>query len=127
MNSLCNRIDDHHISFAAIDIKEEASVATLLMNMENEFDPFDALSTPLYQTATFKQVVELNQRLCCHFMVMFLSLLFFFCSLLLLKMVLMTTQEVGILHGMRCKGICFLSFLSRLVCMCVCFGGEHFS
>ncbi|XP_048597168.1 cystathionine beta-lyase, chloroplastic isoform X1 [Brassica napus] len=39
----------------AIDIKEEASVATLLMNMENEFDPFDALSTPLYQTATFKQ------------------------------------------------------------------------
>ena len=77
MNSLCNRIDDHHISFAAIDIKEEVSVATLLMNMENEFDPFDALSTPLYQTATFKQVVELNQRLCCHFMVRFLSLLFF--------------------------------------------------
>ncbi|KAG2258226.1 hypothetical protein Bca52824_077520 [Brassica carinata] len=27
----------------------------LLMNMDNEFDPFDAMSTPLYQTATFKQ------------------------------------------------------------------------
>ncbi|KAJ0246779.1 Condensin complex subunit 1 [Hirschfeldia incana] len=42
-------------SLNAIDIKEEASVATLLMNMDNEFDPFDAMSTPLYQTATFKQ------------------------------------------------------------------------
>ncbi|CAH8384146.1 unnamed protein product [Eruca vesicaria subsp. sativa] len=39
----------------AIDIKEEASVSTLLVNVDNEFDPFDALSTPLYQTATFKQ------------------------------------------------------------------------
>ncbi|XP_058205279.1 cystathionine beta-lyase, chloroplastic isoform X4 [Rhododendron vialii] len=27
----------------------------MLLNFENKFDPFDALSTPLYQTATFKQ------------------------------------------------------------------------
>lgn len=26
------------------------------MNFENKFDPHDAMSTPLYQTATFKQV-----------------------------------------------------------------------
>ncbi|KAG2324895.1 hypothetical protein Bca52824_007623 [Brassica carinata] len=40
----------------AIDVsEEEASVSTLLVNVDNEFDPFDALSTPLYQTATFKQ------------------------------------------------------------------------
>ncbi|KAJ0255430.1 hypothetical protein HA466_0101850 [Hirschfeldia incana] len=41
--------------FNAIDIKQEASISTLLVNLDNEFDPFDALSTPLYQTATFKQ------------------------------------------------------------------------
>ncbi|KAG8367836.1 hypothetical protein BUALT_Bualt16G0114100 [Buddleja alternifolia] len=33
----------------------ELSVSTMLMNFANEFDPYDALSTPLYQTATFKQ------------------------------------------------------------------------
>ncbi|KAK6143343.1 hypothetical protein DH2020_023691 [Rehmannia glutinosa] len=33
----------------------EPSVSTMLMNFSNEFDPYDALSTPLYQTATFKQ------------------------------------------------------------------------
>ncbi|CAA3013437.1 cystathionine beta-lyase, chloroplastic-like isoform X2 [Olea europaea var. sylvestris] len=33
----------------------EPSVSTMLMNFGNEFDPYDALSTPLYQTATFKQ------------------------------------------------------------------------
>lgn len=44
--------------FAAIDIKEEASVSTLLVNVDNKFDPFDAMSTPLYQTATFKQVLR---------------------------------------------------------------------
>lgn len=27
------------------------------MNFDNEFDPYEALSTPLYQTATFKQVL----------------------------------------------------------------------
>jgi cystathionine beta-lyase len=38
-----------------MNIKEEASVSTLLVNLDNKFDPFDAMSTPLYQTATFKQ------------------------------------------------------------------------
>ena len=36
-----------------IDIKEP-SVSTILMNFGNKFDPYDAMSTPLYQTATFK-------------------------------------------------------------------------
>ncbi|KAK6942191.1 Cys/Met metabolism, pyridoxal phosphate-dependent enzyme [Dillenia turbinata] len=34
---------------------KEPSMATLLMNFENKFDPYGAVSTPLYQTATFKQ------------------------------------------------------------------------
>ncbi|KAJ4848042.1 hypothetical protein Tsubulata_046185 [Turnera subulata] len=34
----------------------EPSVSTLLMNFENEFDPYLAMSTPLYQTSTFKQL-----------------------------------------------------------------------
>ncbi|KAA8517236.1 hypothetical protein F0562_017510 [Nyssa sinensis] len=34
---------------------KEPSISTMLMNFENKFDPYDALSTPLYQTATFKQ------------------------------------------------------------------------
>ncbi|KZV27345.1 cystathionine beta-lyase [Dorcoceras hygrometricum] len=40
-----------------MDIREqsELSVSTLLMHFANEFDPYGALSTPLYQTATFKQ------------------------------------------------------------------------
>ncbi|KAL9150817.1 hypothetical protein ABFS82_11G013100 [Erythranthe guttata] len=33
----------------------EPSVSTMLMNFASEFDPYSALSTPLYQTATFKQ------------------------------------------------------------------------
>nr|XP_033517487.1 cystathionine beta-lyase, chloroplastic-like isoform X1 [Nicotiana tomentosiformis] len=33
----------------------EPSVSTMLMNFSNEFDPYDAMSTPLYQTSTFKQ------------------------------------------------------------------------
>ncbi|KAH7853640.1 hypothetical protein Vadar_004973 [Vaccinium darrowii] len=42
--------------FDGVDIMEkEPSVSTMLLNFENKFDPFDALSTPLYQTATFKQ------------------------------------------------------------------------
>uniref|UniRef100_A0A2P2JZE9 Cystathionine beta-lyase, chloroplastic n=2 Tax=Rhizophora mucronata TaxID=61149 RepID=A0A2P2JZE9_RHIMU len=40
--------------FSDIEIKEP-SISTLLMNLDNEFDPYDAMSTPLYQTATFKQ------------------------------------------------------------------------
>uniref|UniRef100_A0A7N0UT12 Cystathionine beta-lyase, chloroplastic n=1 Tax=Kalanchoe fedtschenkoi TaxID=63787 RepID=A0A7N0UT12_KALFE len=35
--------------------RPQPSVSTLLMNFDNEFDPYDAVSTPLYQTATFKQ------------------------------------------------------------------------
>ncbi|KAK4794719.1 hypothetical protein SAY86_012713 [Trapa natans] len=34
---------------------KEPSISTLLMNFENKFDPFGAMSAPLYQTATFKQ------------------------------------------------------------------------
>ncbi|KDP37822.1 hypothetical protein JCGZ_06724 [Jatropha curcas] len=34
---------------------EEPSISTILMNFENKFDPYNAMSTPLYQTATFKQ------------------------------------------------------------------------
>lgn len=48
----------HVLLFEAVNVREEASVATLLMNLDNKFDPFDAMSTPLYQTATFKQVLN---------------------------------------------------------------------
>ncbi|XP_066371487.1 cystathionine beta-lyase, chloroplastic-like [Miscanthus floridulus] len=34
---------------------KEPSVATMLTSFENSFDKYEALSTPLYQTATFKQ------------------------------------------------------------------------
>ncbi|XP_020535767.1 cystathionine beta-lyase, chloroplastic isoform X2 [Jatropha curcas] len=37
-----------------MDIREP-SISTMLMNFENKFDPYGAMSTPLYQTATFKQ------------------------------------------------------------------------
>ncbi|PKI53206.1 hypothetical protein CRG98_026407 [Punica granatum] len=37
-----------------VDVKEP-SISTLLMNFESKFDPYGAISTPLYQTATFKQ------------------------------------------------------------------------
>ncbi|TKY62685.1 Cystathionine beta-lyase [Spatholobus suberectus] len=33
----------------------EPSISTMVMNFENKFDPFGAISSPLYQTATFKQ------------------------------------------------------------------------
>lgn len=36
--------------------EREPSVSTMLMNFSMDFDPYGALSTPLYQTATFKQV-----------------------------------------------------------------------
>lgn len=35
--------------------RKEPSVATMLTSFENSFDVYGALSTPLYQTATFKQ------------------------------------------------------------------------
>ena len=46
------------ISYVAeLDIEEpEPSISTLLMNFDCKFDPYGAMSTPLYQTATFKQV-----------------------------------------------------------------------
>lgn len=43
-----------------MSMEEEPGVSTLLMNFSNEFDPYGALSTPLYQTATFKQVSLLD-------------------------------------------------------------------
>ncbi|OMO65945.1 Cys/Met metabolism, pyridoxal phosphate-dependent enzyme [Corchorus capsularis] len=39
-----------------LDVEEqEPSISTILMNFESSFDPYGAMSTPLYQTATFKQ------------------------------------------------------------------------
>ncbi|KAK1309980.1 hypothetical protein QJS10_CPA08g01120 [Acorus calamus] len=43
------------VSAAKEEKMKEPSVSTLLMNFEDSFDPYDAMSTPLYQTATFKQ------------------------------------------------------------------------
>eukprot|EP01018_Ginkgo_biloba_P018770 Gb_38200 [translate_table: standard] len=43
-------------SLPSTDVQEkELSVSTILVNFGNSFDPYSALSTPLYQTATFKQ------------------------------------------------------------------------
>jgi len=47
---------------------KEPSVATMLTSFENSFDKYEALSTPLYQTATFKQVIEITNE-CCPFIV----------------------------------------------------------
>lgn len=83
-----------------MNIKEEASVSTLLVNLDNKFDPFDAMSTPLYQTATFKQVLRHDSVF--HGKILSLNAVFILIfSLLLLKMDLMIIQEVGILHGMH--------------------------
>jgi hypothetical protein len=38
--------------------RKEPSISTILTSFENSFDPYGALSTPLYQTATFKQVFQ---------------------------------------------------------------------
>jgi cysteine-S-conjugate beta-lyase len=40
----------------SVALEMEPSVATILTSFENSFDLYGALSTPLYQTATFKQV-----------------------------------------------------------------------
>ncbi|KAI3878947.1 hypothetical protein MKX03_037344 [Papaver bracteatum] len=42
-------------SLNGMESTKEPSVSTILMNFENPFDPYGASSTPLYQTATFKQ------------------------------------------------------------------------
>lgn len=41
---------------AEMEVKEP-SISTMVLNFENKFDPYEAMSTPLYQTATFKQVI----------------------------------------------------------------------
>ncbi|KAL6987264.1 hypothetical protein U1Q18_013014 [Sarracenia purpurea var. burkii] len=42
--------------FDEMEVKDkEPGISTMVLNFENKFDPYDALSTPLYQTATFKQ------------------------------------------------------------------------
>ncbi|MFS8014730.1 putative cystathionine beta-lyase [Helianthus anomalus] len=47
-------------------VDKDPNVSTILMNFGNEFDPYGAMSTPLYQTATFKQVfwVSLTFGIC---------------------------------------------------------------
>eukprot|EP00249_Psilotum_nudum_P005678 c19111_g1_i1 orf=214-1689(+) len=35
--------------------EKEMSISTMLLNFSSAFDPFSALSTPIYQTATFRQ------------------------------------------------------------------------
>ncbi|MED6172298.1 hypothetical protein PIB30_048787 [Stylosanthes scabra] len=47
-------LNDAENGFAEEEILEP-NISTLVMNFENESDPFGAVSTPLYQTATFKQ------------------------------------------------------------------------
>ncbi|CAN1337366.1 Cystathionine beta-lyase, chloroplastic [Linum perenne] len=52
--SISRLVDPVTESLKESDVREP-SVSTLLMNFENKFDPYDAMSVPLYQTATFKQ------------------------------------------------------------------------
>ncbi|PON75041.1 Cystathionine beta-lyase [Parasponia andersonii] len=47
-------VDSVSDSLNDVELKEP-SISTVLMNFVNKFDPYDAISTPLYQTATFKQ------------------------------------------------------------------------
>ncbi|KAF4374472.1 hypothetical protein F8388_016023 [Cannabis sativa] len=47
-------IDGVSDSLNDIELKEP-SISTMLMNFGDKFDPYEAISTPLYQTATFKQ------------------------------------------------------------------------
>ncbi|KAL4292098.1 hypothetical protein GQ457_14G022520 [Hibiscus cannabinus] len=51
--------------FTELDVEDqEPSVSTLLVNIDSMFDPYGAMTTPLYQTATFKQLfVSLPHRL----------------------------------------------------------------
>ncbi|GAB4843927.1 hypothetical protein Ancab_013891 [Ancistrocladus abbreviatus] len=39
----------------ATEVVKEPSISTLLMTFGSEFDPYGSMSTPIYQTATFKQ------------------------------------------------------------------------
>lgn len=48
--------EDSSASLCENGVREkELSISTILVNFSNSFDPYGALSTPLYQTATFKQ------------------------------------------------------------------------
>ncbi|KAI3864746.1 hypothetical protein MKX03_022957 [Papaver bracteatum] len=49
VESVCECFDDVEVNI------KEPSVSTTIMNFENKLDPFGASSTPIYQTATFKQ------------------------------------------------------------------------
>ncbi|KAI3877162.1 hypothetical protein MKW92_013307 [Papaver armeniacum] len=49
-------------SLNGMESNKEPSVSTILLNFENPFDPYGASSTPLYQTATFKQVMTQNRH-----------------------------------------------------------------
>ncbi|GAB2295591.1 hypothetical protein Dimus_029751 [Dionaea muscipula] len=63
LNCVGGKKMDHRTSALVDDIAEcsnevemkEPSVSTLLMNFSCQFDPYESMSTPLYQTATFKQ------------------------------------------------------------------------
>ncbi|XP_015900622.1 cystathionine beta-lyase, chloroplastic isoform X1 [Ziziphus jujuba] len=54
LSSSSSLVDSVADSLNAIGLKEP-SVSTILMNLENDFDPYEAVNAPLYQTATFKQ------------------------------------------------------------------------
>lgn len=55
-DTFAEHVDGSRTSPAAVELREgEPNVSTMLLNFANEFDTFEALSTPLYQTATFKQ------------------------------------------------------------------------
>ncbi|KAG4912912.1 hypothetical protein JHK82_053494 [Glycine max] len=53
-SSSSSLVDDAAMSLSEEDLGEP-SISTMVMNFESKFDPFGAISTPLYQTATFKQ------------------------------------------------------------------------
>ncbi|CAJ2656698.1 unnamed protein product [Trifolium pratense] len=47
-------VDDDFSECLSVELREP-SISTMVMNFENKFDPYGAVSAPLYQTATFKQ------------------------------------------------------------------------
>ncbi|KAL4290921.1 hypothetical protein GQ457_14G022450 [Hibiscus cannabinus] len=48
--------------FTELDVEDqEPSVSTLLVNFDSKFEPYGAMTAPLYQTATFKQAKKLLQ------------------------------------------------------------------
>ncbi|KAI4300869.1 hypothetical protein L6164_034197 [Bauhinia variegata] len=55
MDVSASALDDEVAQCLSGEEMREPSISTTVMNFENEFDPYGAISTPLYQTATFKQ------------------------------------------------------------------------